>query len=139
MIDWFKNVFWYIIDRAFIAFSCILEYAYNPQERYDEACHCRGIYLIRICIKAKDIDIELHFLPVVPDRFKTQEMCEKAVKNCLWLLKYVPDWFVTHQQIKIWHDNDDYCNDDKLIEWYEGYKKCKAQKTSGKEGLLPIA
>ena len=31
------------------------------------------------------------------------------------LLKYVPDWFVTDQQIKIWHDNDSYCNNDKRI------------------------
>ena len=54
-------------------------------------------------------------------------MCEKAVKKYLSLLKYVPDWFVT-QQIKIWHEIDDYCNDDELIEWYEGYQKRKAQK-----------
>ena len=43
-------------------------------------------------------------------------MCEKAVKKHLWLLKYVLDWFVTRQQIKIWHDNDDYWNDDERIE-----------------------
>ena len=66
-------------------------------------------------------------------------MFEKAVKKYQWLLKYVPDWFVTHQQIKIWHDNDDYCNDDELIEWYDGYKVRKAQKASIKEELLPIA
>ena len=44
-----------------------------------------------------------------------------------------------NQQIKIWHDNDDYCNDDELIEWYDGYKVRKAQKASIKEELLPIA
>ena len=27
---------------------------------------------------------------------------------------------VTDQQIKIWHDNNEYCNDDELIEWYDG-------------------
>ena len=42
------------------------------------------IYLIRM--KAEDVDIEPRFLPVVPDRFKTQETCEKAVKKYLWLL-----------------------------------------------------
>ena len=57
----------------------------------------------------------------------------------LHLLRYVPDWFVTDRQIKIWHDNDEYCNDDKLIEWYNGYKKRRAQKASIKEELLPIA
>ena len=66
-------------------------------------------------------------------------MCEKAVKKYLWLLKYFPDWFVTHQQIKIRHDNGDYCNNDELIKWYKGYQKRKAQKASIKEELLPIA
>ena len=54
-----------------------------------------------ICIKAGDVDIEPCFLPVVPDRLKTRGMCEKAVKKYLWLLEYVLDSFVTHQQIKI--------------------------------------
>ena len=62
-------------------------------------------------------------------------MCEKAVKKYLWLLKYVPDWFVTHEQIKIWHDNDDYYNDDELIEGYKGYQNTRLKK----EELLPIA
>ena len=83
MIDWFKNLFWYIIDRALTVFLCMLEYDYKPQERYDEAWRRRGIYLIRICIKARDVDIEPWFLRVVPDCFKTREMCEKAVKKCL--------------------------------------------------------
>ena len=55
------------------------------------------------------------------------------------MLKYVPDWFVIHQQIKIWHDSDEYCDDNKIIEWYEGYQKRKAQKASIKEELLSIA
>ena len=44
-------------------------------------------------------------------------MCEKAVKKYLWLLKYVPDWFVTQQQAKYLQQdgNNDYCNDDELI------------------------
>ena len=109
---------------------------------YDEVVACRRSPLLEIyliCIKAKSVDIEPRILPFLPHRFKTRQMCEKAVKKYLWLLKYVPDWFVTHQQIKIWHDNDDYCNDDELIEWYDDYKVRKAQKASIKEELLPIA
>ena len=41
--------------------------------------------------------------------------------------------------MKIWHVNNEYCNDDKLIEWYDGYKKRGAQKAPIKEELLPIA
>ena len=54
-------------------------------------------------------------------------------------LRFVPDWFVTHQQIKIRHDNDKYCNDDELIKCYKRYQKRKAQKASIKEELMPIA
>ena len=52
------------------ALSCMLEYSYNPQERYNEARRrspLPEIYLIRI--KVKDVDIEPRFLPFVPDRF----------------------------------------------------------------------
>ena len=78
-------------------------------------------------------------LAFVLDYFKNQEMCEKAFKKYLWLLKYVPDGFVTHQQLKTWHDNNDYCNDDdELIEWYDGYKKRKAQKARIKKELMLI-
>ena len=109
---------------------------------YDEVVACRRSPLLEIyliCIKAKGVDIEPRFLQFLPHRFKAREMCEKAVKKYLWLLKYVPDWFVTYQQIKIWHDNDNYCNDDELIEWHDSYKVRKAQKASIKEELLPIA
>ena len=113
MIDWLKNIFWYITDRALTA-----------QERYDEVRHrssLREIYLIGI--NANDVEIEPRFLPLVPDCFKTWEMLEKAIKRYLYLLKYVPDWFITDQQIKIWHDNNYRCNDDELIEWHKGYQK----------------
>ena len=68
----------------------------------------------------------------VPDHFKTQEMCNEAVRRRPWLLLYVPDWFVTQEQLKLWHDNDD-CGDYELIEWYEGYQKCKVQKAKKKK------
>ena len=71
-----------------------------------------------------------------PDYFKSKRMCERAVEDDLWQLKYVPDCFVTHQQLKIWHDSDDYCCDDKLIEWYDGYKKTNGPKSLNKRRAL---
>ena len=132
----------YIIGWIRLVSSRILEYILGSQGTHEGVVvRCRRplpwMYLIRI--KAKDVDIEPRFLPLVPDRFKIQEMCEKAVKKCLWLLKYVPDWFVTHQQMKIWCDDDEYCNYDKLIEWYKGYQKRKAQKAQIRKELMPIA
>ena len=54
-------------------------------------------------------------------------------------LQYIPDWFVTEQQIELWDDVDDYCNDDQIIEWYQGYKERKAQKAKIEEELMRIA
>ena len=51
---------------------------------------------------------------------------------------YVPDWFVTQGQLKLWHDNNYIYNDEGLSKWYEGYQKRKAQKAKTKEEHLPI-
>ena len=65
-------------------------------------------------------------------------MCDKVVKDDPSSLQYVPDWFVTQQQIKIWHGDTYYCNDNRLIKWYDAYQK-QAKKASIKEELMPIA
>ena len=75
----------------------------------------------------------------VPDYFKTQEICDDVVWGDPCSLQYVPDWFVAQQQLKIWDDYDDCCNDDDIIEWYDGYQKSKDQKAKIKEELIPIA
>ena len=36
----------------------------------------------------------------VPDQCKTQQMCDKAVDNCMAALKLVPHWLVTSKMIK---------------------------------------
>ena len=66
-------------------------------------------------------------------------MCNEAVGWHLYLLQHVPDWFLTQQQIKIWHDDDYWHNNDFIVEWYYGYQKWKGQKALIKKGLLPIA
>ena len=70
-------------------------------------------------------------------------MCNEAVYRGPWHLKYVPDWFVTEQQLKLWYDYNDseYCDDDiedNFFKWHEGYEKRMVQKASIKEELLPI-
>ena len=75
----------------------------------------------KMCDKA--IEIDPFTLWHVPDNLKTQRMCFRAVEAGLGLLEYVPDWFVTQQQVKIWHDDNDYYYDDKLNRWYDGYQK----------------
>ena len=44
-------------------------------------------------------------------RYKTRDMCGKAVDACLPTLKFVPDWFITNKILeKV--DNLVFCNDD---------------------------
>ena len=74
----------------------------------------------------------------VPDHLKTQEMCKIAIEKYQCTLKFVPDSFVTQEQIKIWHDDDYNHEDNGLIKLHETYKKQKAQKSKIKEELLPI-
>ena len=66
-------------------------------------------------------------------------MCDDAVKNDPSSLQFVSDWFVTKQQIDAWFDDGYWYDDDEMIEWYDSYKKRKAQKAKVKEELLPIA
>ena len=79
-------------------------------------------------------------LEFVLDHFKIQEMCHDAFVEDTSSLQYFPDWFVTQQEVKSWHDYYDYCDDnDELVEWYEGYKRRKVQKAQIKKELMRIA
>ena len=44
----------------------------------------------------------------VLDHFKTQIMGDDALWRDPFSLQFVPDWFVTQEQMDLWHDNDDY-------------------------------
>ena len=48
-------------------------------------------------------------------------MCDKAVRDDTFSLACVPDWLVIQQQVKLEGDDNDYCEEDEIIKWYEGY------------------
>ena len=77
-------------------------------------------------------------LEFVPDHFKCQGMCDWVVDKEPRSLTLVPDWFVTKEQIGLWHDSK-YRDNGKIIIWYNDYKKRKAQKAKIKEELMPIS
>ena len=66
-------------------------------------------------------------------------MCDDEVRSDPYSLQFVPDWFVTEEQVDVWYYDDEYCNDDELIEWYNDYHGRKPQKSKIKEKILPIA
>ena len=90
-----------------------------------------------MCIKALGVDPWQ--LKYVPDHFKTQEMCDKAVSDYHFSLRLVLDWFVTQQQIDILYDDGYVYSNNEMIKRYHDYQKRKAQKASIKEELMPIA
>ena len=89
-----------------------------------------------MCKKAVEVDPQQ--LKDAPNHFKTQEMCNKAVRYYLFSFQFVPDWFVTQQQIDVCYDGDYVYNDNEMIKQYDGYKSRKAQKAKIMEELLPI-
>ena len=89
-----------------------------------------------MCIKALEVDPGQ--LSDIPAYFKSQEMCDDAVWEDSYSLRFDPDWFVTQQQLKIWHDGSYWYHDDEIIEWYDDYQKREAQKAKIKEELLSI-
>ena len=80
------------------------------------------------------LEVDLWQLNYILDYLKTQKMCDDVVRRDPYSLQFVPHWFVTQEQIKIWGDDDD-----EIIEWYGGYQKCNVQKAKIKEELLFIA
>ena len=104
--------------------------AYAP-DRFKWKDMCKGVSLHPWLIG--------HF----PDYFKTQEMCNEAIELDPSFLRFVLDWFVSQEHLKIWHDSDDWqirwWYNNRFIKCYGAYKKRKAQKTSIKKELMPIA
>ena len=136
-------------NEAVAQFSYALEYVpdyLKTQEMCDDAVSNNPAVLFLVpdrfktedmCIKVFEIDP--WSLYDIPDNLKKQEMCNKAVEDDPSSLQYVPDWFVTQQLLSVWFDDGHWYHDDDIIEWYNGYKKRKAQKAKIKEELLPIA
>ena len=90
-----------------------------------------------MCKKAAEVDPWQ--LKDTPDHFKTQKISDKAARDYSFSLQRVPDWFVTQGKIDLWYDDKYVYNDDRMTEWYKGYKKRKAQKALIKKELMPIA
>ena len=91
-----------------------------------------GFFLVSDHFKTQEmcndaLDVDPWQLNDVPDYLKTQRMCGHAVQRDSYSLQFVFDWFVTQEQLDIWHNDDDYCTDDEVIEWHNGYKRRKAQ------------
>ena len=57
-----------------------------------------------------EISVEKYgsILDFVLDHLKSQEICEKAIKNGSRALEFVTNWFVTQEQLKLRHDYDQY-------------------------------
>ena len=68
----------------------------------------------------------------VSNPLDTREICNEAVKKCLYFFIYVPDLFFTSKSFENLDNDEDI---DEFFEWCNGYKWRKAQKTQTKEVL----
>ena len=83
--------------------------------------HQAAFFFITDCFKTQGmcytvVCMEPYLLPLVPDRFKTGKMSDKTVRKEHLSLLYVPDWFVTQQQVKYLRDDNNDWHDNKLID-----------------------
>ena len=110
---------------------------YKTQEMSNEVMHARksAFFLIsdrfknqEMCIKA----VEINSWQL--GNFKSQKNCDAVVGEDPYSLQFIPYWFVKLKEIRY----DDFDNDDELITWYEGYKRCRTHKAKVKEELMPI-
>ena len=94
------------------AYTALLNYVPGVQEAYDEvvAHHYRSLLEISLLpistlfitdhvetqvMCDKEVDIEPRFSALVPNRLKTEKVCNKAMRRKPCTLRYVPDWSVT--------------------------------------------
>ena len=87
----------------------------------------------------KALEVDPWSLYHVPNRLTMQGICLKALKDDPSSLMFVLDWFVARGPLDVWYDDEYWYHHDEMIEWHEGYKKQKAQKTSVKEEFMLIA
>ena len=62
----------------------------------------------------------------ISDYLKTQRLCDNAVKDDLSSLQSLPDWFVTQQELDLWHDDNYWYHNYSIFKSYESYQKCTA-------------
>ena len=113
------------------------------QEMYNEImCTMpNAFHRIPDCFKTQEMCskavVDSWQLKNVRNRFKIQKMCDAAVCNKLGMMLFVPDWFVTQQQIDVWYGDYFLYNDNEMIKWCDVYKVRNAKKANIKEELLP--
>ena len=86
----------------------------SAKEVHKEPCLLQEIQDHDAQMCAKVVHNESYLLGFVPDHLTTQKMCIKRVKEGPENLVVVADLFVTRKLVKIWHDDEDCCNNDGL-------------------------
>ena len=94
---------------------------YKTQQMCNELMCTRPAFLdlVSDCVETEKMRIKG---VDVPDHFKSQKKCNPEVSKDPYSLQYVSDWLVMQEQVKIWHDNNNYWNDAEIVEWYIEYK-----------------
>ena len=62
-------------------------------------------------------------------------MRDKAIKDDPSSL-FIPDWFVTQQQLDAWLDDDYWYHDDDITEWYKSLYKTKGSESKDSRKII---
>ena len=133
------------VAQSSYALKYVPDYLKSPEMCKEVVCNNPAVlFLVPDHFKTQDmyneaLEVDPWSLYDIPDYLKTQKMCNEVVKDDPSSLQFVPDSFVSQQQLDVWYDDDYWYHEDDITEWYEGYKKQKAEKAKIKEGLLHIA
>ena len=128
------NILRFIPDHLKMQKKCNKAMHENPAAFFLVPDHFKTQELCKIAVR-----VEPWQLNDIPDYLKTQKMCDNVVQSDPSSLQFVPDRFVTEEQIDVWYYDNECCDDDELIEWYNGYQKRMDRKAKIKEELEFIA
>ena len=51
-------------------------------------------------MRHSDVSDNPFMIVYIPDRYKTQRMCEKVVDDCVTALKLISDWFIAIKMLE---------------------------------------
>ena len=110
----------------------------RPEEcmlmRYTKAFALKICLKYEICLKyvpdplktqQMRVEAEPWSLIFIPDHLMTQVICVEALRKETSLLHFILDWFVRPRLVDMRHDDENYCDENRLAVWYNGYKQYK--------------
>ena len=110
------RLYWIVLSFLAAFYKCFILDEYRTQK-----------------VQERVVEEYLFSLMFAANRFKTKNMRNEVLKKCPWSLIYVVDWLVPSKTLENVNNDNDIKG---LVEWFDDYKQCKAQKAQIEDELL---